>query len=129
MENQHIITVAALGPDSGDMLTMGALRAMKNADALVLRTARHGAAAELDAQGIAYKTLDPLYETCEDFDELCAKAAKALIAKAKSVGSLCYAVSEPESDATVRALAAALPEEISLRVVGGVSLSQCAACL
>ena len=29
MENQHIITVAALGPDSGDMLTMGALRAMK----------------------------------------------------------------------------------------------------
>ena len=128
MENQHIITVAALGPDSGDMLTMGALRAMKNADALVLRTARHGAAAELDAQGIAYKTLDPLYETCEDFDELCAKAAKALIAKAKSVNTLCYAVSEPESDATVRALAAALPEEISLRVVGGVSLSQCAAC-
>ena len=71
MENRHIITVAALGPDSGDMLTMGALRAMTAADALVLRTARHGAAAELDAQGIVYKTLDPLYETCEDFDELC----------------------------------------------------------
>ena len=128
MENQHIITVAALGPDSGDMLTMGALRAMKNADALVLRTARHGAAAELDAQGIAYKTLDPLYETCEDFDELCEKAAKALIAKVRSVQSLCYAVSEPESDATVRALAAALPQGMSLRVIGGVSLSDCAAC-
>ena len=128
MENRHIITVAALGPDSGDMLTMGALRAMTAADALVLRTARHGAAAELDAQGIVYKTLDPLYETCEDFDELCEKAAKALIAKAKSAGSLCYAVSEPESDATVRALAADLPEDIELRVVGGVSLSQCAAC-
>ena len=128
MENRHIITVAALGPDSGDMLTMGALRAMTAADALVLRTARHGAAAELDAQGIVYKTLDPLYETCEDFDELCEKAAKALIAKARSAGSLCYAVSEPESDATVRALAADLPEDIELRVVGGVSLSQCAAC-
>ena len=56
------------------------------------------------------------------------KAAKALIAKARSAGSLCYAVSEPESDATVRALAAVLPEDIELRVVGGVSLSQCAAC-
>ena len=128
MENRHIITVAALGPDSGDMLTMGALRAMKQADALVLRTARHGAAEELRAQGVAFKTLDPLYETCEDFDELCEKAAHALIAKAEDVARLCYAVSEPESDATVRALAAALPEDIELCVVGGVSLSQCAAC-
>ena len=128
MENRHIITVAALGPDSGEMMTVGALRAMREADALVLRTARHGAAAELDAQGIAYKTLDALYETCEDFDELCTKAARALIAKARSVGTLCYAVSEPASDATVRALAAALPEDVALRVVGGVSLAQCAAC-
>ena len=117
-----------MGPDSGDMLTMGAMRAMKQADALVLRTARHGAAEELRAQGVEFKTLDPLYETCEDFDELCEKAARALITKAQSVEHLCYAVSEPESDATVRALAAALPEGIELLVVGGVSLSQCAAC-
>ena len=70
MTKQHIITVAALGPDSADMLTIGALRAMRSADALVLRTVRHGAAAVLDEQGIAYQTLDALYERCEDFDEL-----------------------------------------------------------
>ena len=128
MENQHIITIAALGPDSARMLTMGALGAMKAADALVLRTARHGAAQLLDEQGIAYKTLDPLYETSEDFDQLCVRAAQALIKKALTCESLCYAVSEPASDATVRALAAALPQEISLRVIGGVSLSDCAAC-
>ena len=128
MEKTHIITVAALGPDSGDLLTMGALDAMKAADALVLRTARHGTAKLLDAQGIAYQTLDPLYERCEDFDELCVMAAKALVKKAQTVGHLCYAVSEPGSDATVRALSKALPADVSLRVIGGVSLGVNAAC-
>jgi len=128
MEKTHIITVAALGPDSGEMMTMGALSAMRNAKALVLRTARHGAAAILDEQGIAYQTLDALYERCEDFDELCAMAAKALAQKAQTVENLCYAVSEPGSDATVRALAKALPENVSLRVIGGATLSSTAAC-
>ncbi|MBR5560729.1 MAG: MazG family protein [Clostridia bacterium] len=128
MEKQHIITIAALGPDSADMLTMGALKVMKQADALVLRTNRHGAAALLDTQGVAYKTLDALYERCEDFDELCAMAANALVKKAQTVENLCYAVSEPGSDATVRALAKALPENMGLRVVGGVSLGSGAAC-
>ena len=128
MEKTHIITVAALGPDSGDMLTMGALKAMKGADALVLRTARHGAVAVLDEQGISYQTLDALYERCEDFDELCAMAAKALVKKALSTAHLCYAVSEPGSDATVRTLAKALPQDVSLRVIGGVTLASGAAC-
>ena len=128
MEKTHIITVAALGPDSGELLTMGALRAMRDADALVLRTARHGAAAILDEQNIAYQTLDTLYERCEDFDELCAMAAKALVKKALSCDQLCYAVSEPGSDATVRTLAKALPENVQLRVIGGVTLSSGAVC-
>ncbi|MBR4040332.1 MAG: MazG family protein [Clostridia bacterium] len=128
MTNQHIITVAALGPDSADMLTMGALNAMKHADALVLRTNRHGASALLDEQDVAYQTLDALYERCEDFDELCQKAAAALIKKARACENLCYAVSEPGSDATVRALSAALPQDMALRVIGGVSLADCAAC-
>jgi len=128
MNQQHMITVAALGPDSGELLTMGALNAMKAADALVLRTARHGAAQTLEAQGVEFKTLDGLYERCEDFDELCSRAAAALVKKAQECGNLCYAVSEPGSDATVRALAAALPENVGLRVAGGVSLAANAAC-
>ena len=109
MKQEHIITVAALGPDSADMLTVGALNAMKQAQALVLRTARHGVVKTIEAQGMTYQTLDGLYERCEDFDELCSRAAAALGKKALSCGSLCYAVSEPGSDATVRALAKALP--------------------
>ncbi|MBQ7051519.1 MAG: MazG family protein [Clostridia bacterium] len=128
MSNQHMITIAALGPDSGEMLTLGALEAMKSAQTLILRTERHGAAEMLRAQGVAFKTLDALYDLCEDFDELCGQAAAALCAKARETGGLCYAVSEPGSDATVRALASSCPEDIALRVVGGVSLASCAAC-
>ena len=73
MNQQHIITVAALGPDSGELLTMGALDAMRGADALVLRTARHGAVKTIEAQGIAYQTLDALYERCEDLTSCAAR--------------------------------------------------------
>lgn len=128
MDNAHIITIAALGPDSGEMLTLGALEAMRQADALVLRTARHGAAAVLERQGIPFQTLDALYGRSEDFDELCRLAAAALMEKAKTCANLCYAVSEPGSDATVRALAGAAPGNVTLRAVGGVTLAACAAC-
>ena len=120
MNDTHIITIAALGPDSGDMLTIGALDAMRQADALVLRTARHGAVKTLEAQGLTYQTLDALYERCEDFDELCGMAAAALIQKARACEGLCYAVSEPGSDATVRALAAALDEVLPAELSEGL---------
>ena len=125
--NQHIITIAALGPDDPKLLTMGAYEAMTGADALVLRTARHGVAQMLRERGVAFETLDALYEQSEDFDELCALAARQLIDRARQAERLCYAVSEPVSDATVRALVAALPEGFALRVSGGVTLSDGAA--
>ncbi len=125
--NQHIITIAPLGPDDGELLTLGAMRAMREADALILRTARHGAAAWLDENGIAYDTLDALYEQCEDFDELCERAAGELIARAKGAKRLCYAVADPASDATVRYLAGHPEDGVTLEAAGGVSLAGCAA--
>ena len=125
--NQHIITVAALGPDDGGMLTFAAYEAMEKAQCLVLRTQQHGVAKLLGEKGIAFTTLDALYEQSEDFDELCAYAAKKLIALAREHGGLCYAVSEPVNDATVRQLARTLPEDLSLTVVGGVPLAANAA--
>lgn len=123
-----MITITALGPDDASLLTLGAIEAMKGAKRLVLRTARHAAAAYLREMGVAFETLDALYEECEDFDELCEMAAEQLTSMARESGSLCYAVSEPVSDATVRALCAALDEDMSVRVLGGVTLAQGAAC-
>ncbi|MFR5796674.1 MAG: MazG nucleotide pyrophosphohydrolase domain-containing protein [Christensenellales bacterium] len=65
---KHIITIAALGPDSGEMLTLGVYDALKSADRLLLRTGRHGVAERLTREGVAFETLDALYERTEDFD-------------------------------------------------------------
>ncbi len=126
--NRHIITIVALGPDSAQQLTLGALEAMRNAKTLVLRTERHGVSAFLREQKIAYETLDALYEKSEDFDELCALVAKTIIEKARDLGSVCYAVSDPACDATVRVLSRTLPDDCTLQVVGGVSYAEQAAC-
>mgnify|MGYP000874445454 FL=1 len=58
----HQITVVSLGPGSPDLLTLGALKQMKRARHVILRTARHGAAALLAREGIAFDSLDSLYE-------------------------------------------------------------------
>lgn len=126
--DQHIITIVPLGPDDAQMLTLGALKTLRCAPRLVLRTQRHGVADMLRGEGIAFETFDALYEQCEDFDELCARIADRLIALARTGGALCYAVSEPASDATVRALARALPEDVALSISGGATLAENAAC-
>ena len=56
------ITILSLGPDSGELLTLGALAAMKAAKTLVLRTRRHAAAQLLEREDVAFETLDALYE-------------------------------------------------------------------
>ena len=84
---KHIITIAALGPDSGEMLTLGVYDALKSADRLLLRTGRHGVAERLTREGVAFETLDALYERTEDFDELCELAARAIIDRARQAAS------------------------------------------
>ena len=124
---EHEILVVSLGPDDGGLLTRASLEAMRGAGRLILRTGRHAVTDILRQEGIAYETLDSLYDRSEDFEELVSLACRRLI-RAAGEARLCYAVSEPASDATVRALARALPEGTSMRVLGGVSLGVNAAC-
>lgn len=116
---RHIITIAAIGPDSGQTLTLGVYDALRQADALRCAPGRHGVADRLRQEGVAFETLDALYDRTEDFDELCELAARAIIDRARQAQTLIYAVSEPQSDATVRALVQALPDDMALRVLGG----------
>ena len=54
------ITILSLGPDSGELLTLGALAAMKAAKTLVLRTRRHAAAQLLEREDVDFETRDAL---------------------------------------------------------------------
>ena len=111
------ITVVTLGPGPRDMLTLGAVQALKGAKRLILRTARCDAADYLREIGLSFDTLDHLHEESEDFDELIARSAQAVIEAAQK-GSVCYAVFDAAADETVKRLRA----ETAVRVLPGVPL-------
>src|SRR5690606_29837076 len=63
--------IVGLGPGSVDELTLGALNALKQGGAsIILRTEKHGVTSFLKKQGIAYSTLDDLYEKYDNFDDM-----------------------------------------------------------
>jgi len=120
------VTLIPLGPGDGELLTLQSLKALKSAEKLVLRTDKHPVADLLKEEGVSFETLDELYETSYDFDELNQKAARKLWAMAP----VSYAVADPAWDETVTALYAACPEGGRIVTLPGVSLAdQCLAAL
>lgn len=124
---KHRITVVGLGPGGAGLITLAAWEALTGGQRVVLRTARHGVAEALRQKDVAFETLDTLYEECEDFDELCARAAARLADAVRESGRLVYGVSDPISDQTVRALAQACKGDIAVEIVPGVTLASYAA--
>ena len=82
------ITVVGAGWTRGE-LTLNAIEAMKDSDAIVLHTDRCGCADWLKQNGISYTSLDALYETCEDFDAHAQAAAEAVLAASRRRCGLC----------------------------------------
>lgn len=115
----HTVTVVPLGPGSPELLTLGALKQLKKARLVVLRTQRHGTVKYLAGEGIVFDSLDMLYEQSEDFDQFTQTAAQAIIDMAQD-GAVTYAVADPAGDATVALLKQRVGD--SLRVLPGVPL-------
>ena len=95
------ITIVALGWEEDD-LTLRAIKELKSGRRVILRTQRMGAAQWLEKEGIAFETLDYLYDECEDFDELNERAAEAVLAAEEAV----YGVADLR-DETAKAVAEA----------------------
>ena len=72
------ITVVRVGADREEM-TLAAAEALKSAPKIVLHTERCGCADWLKENGIAYDSLDELYEKAEDFDDHARIAAEKLL--------------------------------------------------
>lgn len=112
------ITVVSLGPGSRDLLTLGAVEALKKAPRVILRTQMCDVADYLREIGLSFDTLDALHEDSEDFDALIENAAQAVLNAARQ-GDVCYAVLDAAADETVKRLR----QEAKARVLPGVSLS------
>ena len=103
MAQLHAITVVGLGNGTRDDLTLGALGAMRKAQRLILRTSHMQITSLLQEEGIAFTSLDSLYESAEDFDALdaaCADAVRQAAAECDTV----FAVFDPSSDGAVERL-------------------------
>lgn len=75
-----MLTIIGLGPGGLDQLSLGAYRAMEEAEKIYLRTSWHPAAQEL---GFAYESFDELYEKAQDFESLYREIAELLEEKSR----------------------------------------------
>lgn len=113
------ITVLGLGLHSEDRGER-TRRILAQAPLVVLQTERCEAAAELEALGIAYRTLDALYVNNDDFDVFCRSAVAQLLEWAReNDNTLCYAVpGSPEGLPVLRELKRQAAEKgLSVNVV------------
>ncbi len=81
---KYKVTVVGLGPGSEDGLTLGALKVLRQASNVVLRTEMHGVVPFLKAQGIEYTSMDDVYQKGEDFDRLYEAMVKRVMDMAQS---------------------------------------------
>ena len=116
------ITVVSLGPGDPALLTLQTADALRGAKRLVLRTAKHRAAAWLTEQGLAYEALDAYYDRYDDFDEM-HRAMAAYLWQEAAKAPVVYAVIDQSGDESVRALRESLPASGKLDVLPGVSMA------
>ena len=74
-----------------DDLTLKGVQLLRSGAKVILHTERIGCAAWLKEEGIAFESLDFLYDECEDFDEHAERAAECVL-KAAEEGDIVYAV-------------------------------------
>ncbi len=124
-ETYHPIQIVSLGPGDPGLLNRRTTDALEQAETLILRTARHPVADDLRQRGIAFETLDELYETAEDFDELRRRVVELLTEKAREQ-ALVYAVPDAMTDGTVEALFRSLGKSGCLSIIPGVGYTDAA---
>ena len=123
-----MITIVGLGVARGD-LTLGALEALTGGGQVLLRTARTPAADVLCERGVAFSSLDALYEETEDYDEVNEAIARAVL-QAAQAGDVVFGVLGGGGilDASVRAVCgAARRAGVPVRTLAGVGLYERAA--
>lgn len=121
------LTIVGLGSGNPDQLTLGIVKRLRAASAVIVRTKEHPVMAALAGLEIAAESFDGLYESLSSFPEVYEAITSALIERAKSLpdgAELVYAVpGHPMvAESAVSQLRRRCPEEgIELTVLGGES--------
>ncbi len=117
-----MITVVSLGPGSPELMTLQTVQALQKARRLILRTSRHSVSSWLEENGIGFDSLDAWYDRYDDFDALHSAIARHLWEQAQS-SPITYAVMDASSDGSVAELSAQCPEDGTLTLMPGLSMT------
>ncbi len=118
------LTIAALS--TPETISCAALDACKRAGKLYLQTAHTPCALPIVKAGLAFTTMDDLYERCEDFDALREAILDRLLA-ACAKGDAVYAVpGRGMGDGLILLKEKAAARNITVRVLPGVSYAEAA---
>jgi len=118
-----MIVLVGLGPAKINSLSMAAHHALKNAERLYLRTARHPAAEQLKLEGVRFESFDATYEMSDTFDMVYDAIASRIIGESDQ-GDVVYAVpGHPliAEESVRRILEKAQAGQIPVRIVGSSS--------
>ena len=107
-----MITVIGLGLGTEDTLTLGALKALREAKEIVLQTGNVPVADYLAKEGFEFETLDKLYDDAADFEELLEDAADFFADRDDAVFGII-------GNARSNAFAAELKKDHEVRVIPG----------
>ncbi|MGI6168175.1 MAG: nucleoside triphosphate pyrophosphohydrolase [Christensenellales bacterium] len=117
------ITIVGMGYGGAQDLTQAAYKVICGAGRLYVQTARHPVAKYLENNGIAFHSLDKLYENAADFDELNQRIIQEISGQDCVLGVLGDGVT---GNAVVERL---LAQGLADRIVPGVSLQAASAAL
>ncbi|MDP2856827.1 MAG: nucleoside triphosphate pyrophosphohydrolase [Bacillota bacterium] len=86
------LCVVGLGPGNPDSMSLGAWRALSDAEFVILRTRIHPTVSFLDEEGITYVSCDDIYEAAGDFDTAYEQVVDRVMQAALSGLRVAYAV-------------------------------------
>lgn len=118
------IIVIGLGPGDPDLLTIGAVKALKKGYKIYLRTEKHPTVSFFHENNIEFESYDFMYEKGEDFDVIYENIAKDLVKKSEEHGIIIYCVPGHPlvAEKTVSLLTKYRDKgEVELQVYSGVS--------
>ncbi|KRW91898.1 hypothetical protein SD51_06485 [Alicyclobacillus tengchongensis] len=124
-----IVHVVGLGPGDLNGLPLGTYRLLQSGWPVVLRTAVHPVVSSLPELGVAYESLDDIYETSETFDEAYARMAERVRERARTHDHVIYAVPGHPliAELSVQLLLAMNDPEVAIEIGPGQSFLDVAA--